>query len=312
MSGTRVERMIETYLVGRESSTMKSYQSSFAKLGRICRKMDISLYNLDELARCEVWVECRMQELSASAIKGLSAVISLVREVLGQPEVVSGREKVMKRSVIKSSNITGKKKKSRRKEAVIEDVLAVVAEARRTGSKADYRVAMMCVLCFFGIRRLADVREVRVKDVVRIDDHLEVFIKKHKTDVEGTGDHFTLVRKGKRLHIHRFLEEYIAKMGIIGSDALFPVELGRGVKRKAVSYSIMYVSLESVKTRLGMDGNITWHSFRVGAATRGTCLGVRRNVIKKAGLWRSSAVDIYCRESNPGVLLSLALVNDME
>ena len=120
----------------------------------------------------------------------------------------------------------------------------MVAGARRTGSKVDYRVAMMAVLCFFGIRRLADVREVRVKDVVRVDDHLEVYIRKHKTDVEGTGDHFTLVRKGKRFHIHRFLEEYIAKMGISGSDALFPVELGRGVKRKAVSYSIMYVALK--------------------------------------------------------------------
>ena len=311
MSGARVEKMIETYLAGRESSTMKSYQSSFAKLGKICRKLDISLYNLDELARCEVWVECRMLELSASAIKGLSAVISLVREVLGQPEVVSGREKVMKRSVVKTSNITSKRK-SKRKEAVIGDVLAVVAEARRTGSKVDYRVAMMCVLCFFGIRRLADVREVRVMDVVRIEDHLEVYIKRHKTDVEGTGDHFTLVRKGKRFHIHGFLREYIAKMGISGRDALFPVELGRGVKRKAVSYSIMYSSLQSVKTRLGMDENITWHSYRVGAATRGTSLGVRRNVIKRAGLWRSSAVDMYCRESNPGVLLSLALVNDAE
>ena len=311
MSEARLNRMIETYLDGRESSTMKSYQSSFAKLGRICRTLEISLYDLDELARCEIWVEGRMQELSAGSIKGLSAVISLIREVLGQSELVSGREKVMKRSVIKSCNLKNKKK-SRRKEAVIGDVMDMVQEARRTGSKVDYRVAMMGVLCFFGIRRLADVREVRVKDVARVENHLEVFIKCHKTDVEGTGDHFTLVRKGRRFHVHNFVKEYVAKMGIFGEDALFPVESGRGRKRKAVSYNVMYSSLEEMKTRLGMNGNITWHSFRVGAATRGTSLGVRRNIIKKAGLWRSSAVDVYCRESNPGVLLSSALMDDME
>ena len=311
MSGARLKRMIETYMEGRESSTMKSYQSSFAKLGMICRKLELSLYSLDELARCEVWAECRMQEMSAGSIKGLSAVISLVREVLGQSEVISGREKVMKRSVIKSSNLKSVKK-SRRKEATIGDVLGMVREARNTGSKSDYRLAMMGVLCFFGVRRFADVREVRVKDVLRVEDHLEVFIKGHKTDVEGTGDSFTLVRKGRRFHIHNFLKEYVAKMGIDGGDALFPVELGRGKKRKAASYSVMYSSLEEMKTRLGMSGNITWHSFRVGAATRGTSLGVRRNIVKKAGLWRSSAVDTYCRETNPGVMLSLALINDME
>ena len=43
MSGARLKRMIETYMEGRESSTMKSYQSSFAKLGMICRKLELSL-----------------------------------------------------------------------------------------------------------------------------------------------------------------------------------------------------------------------------------------------------------------------------
>ena len=62
----------------------------------------------------------------------------------------------MKRSVIKTSNLKSEKK-SRRKEAGIGDALDMVAKARRTGSKVDYRVAMMGVLCFFGIRRLADV-----------------------------------------------------------------------------------------------------------------------------------------------------------
>ena len=77
----------------------------------------------------------------------------------------------------------------------------------------------------------------------------------------------------------------------------------------AVSYSILYQSLEDMKTRLGLDETLKWHSFRIGAATRGNGLGVRRTVVKAAGMWRSSVVDQYCREEEPGVVLSEALAN---
>jgi len=45
---------------------------------------------------------------------------------------------------------------------------------------------------------------------------------------------------------------------------------------------------------------------------KGTALGVRRNIIKKAWLWRSEAVDVYCRKTDPGVVVSLVLANDKE
>ena len=310
VSRARIERMIKVYLAGREGSTLRSYQSSFAKLAKLCRELKLSLFKLDEWARCQLWTECRWLEMSASGIKGLSAVISLVREVLGQPDDTSGRERVMKRGVIKASNLS--KKKSKRKGATIGMVLGLVKEARRTGSKEDYRVAMMAVFCYFGVRRLADVREVRVMDVNRVEEHLEVFIRKHKTDTEGSGEYFTMVRKGKRFHIHDFLREYKARLNIHGRDALFPAELRKKGKGKSVTYNVMYNSLEAMKARMDLDKSITWHSFRIGSASRGTSLGVSRNVVKRAGLWRSEAVDLYCREENAGVILSHALVNDDE
>ena len=90
-------------------------------------------------------------------------------------------------------------------------------------------------------------------------------------------------------------------MGIRRNEALFPRNLGKGPKREAVTYSIMYQS-----------GSLTWHSFRIGSATRGTSLGVRRSVVKGAGKWKSSCVDVYCREEDAGVILSGALVDNLE
>ena len=66
---------------------------------------------------------------------------------------------------------------------------------------------------------------------------------------------------------------------------------------------------EDLKERLGLDSRLKWHSFRIGSATKGNILGVRRSVVKGAGNWKSSAVDGYCREEDPGVVLSQELAD---
>ena len=147
---------------------------------------------------------------------------------------------------------------------------------------------------------------------MRGDDHLDIYMRRYKTDVEAVGDYFTLAKSGRRFDLDRFMRSYIRVMGVSDTDALFRIELGEGAKKRSVTYNTMYTSLEAMKERLGMEKSLTWHSWRIWAATRGTALGVRRNIIKRAGLWGSEAVDVYCRETNPGVVLSLALANDVE
>ena len=98
-------------------------------------------------------------------------------------------------------------------------------------------------------------------------------------------------------------------MGLKGKDSVFPKNLKKGAKGRAATYAVMYQALEGAKERLGLDRTLTWHSFRIGSATGGTVFRVRRSVLKGAGKWRSSCVDLYCREEEPGVVLSIALVD---
>ena len=79
-----------------------------------------------------------------------------------------------------------------------------------------------------------------------------------------------------------------------------------------VTYSMMYQALEAAKERLGLEESLTWHSFRIGSATKGTVLGVRRSVVKGAGKWKSNCVDLYCREDDAGLVLSRVLLDDLE
>ena len=83
------------------------------------------------------------------------------------------------------------------------------------------------------------------------------------------------------------------------NDALFPKNVNKEAKIIAATYAVMYQVFERVKEKLGLDKNLTWHSFQIGSATRETVLGVRRSVVKGAGKWLSGCVDLYFRKEDP-------------
>jgi hypothetical protein len=87
-------------------------------------------------------------------IRGISAVIAMIREAMGEESGVSGRERIIKKSVLKEDNL--KKKKKSRKAAVAKDVFKLVDESRRTDRRADWIVAAMAVVCYYGCRRHED------------------------------------------------------------------------------------------------------------------------------------------------------------
>ena len=97
--------MVEIYLKGREKSTMSSYQSSYKMLLGMCERAKVSIFGLNEESRCELWMEASESGLSAASLRGVSAVVSLVREVMGMKEDCSGREKTLKRALVKMRNL---------------------------------------------------------------------------------------------------------------------------------------------------------------------------------------------------------------
>ena len=299
--------MVEVYMGGREASTMRSYESSYKRLVDLCRKCELSVFGLDEGARCLLWTEARESKLSTGMIRGISAVIAMVREAMGEDAGVSGRERMIKKSIMKEDNL--KKKKKSRKAAVAEDVFKLVDEARRTGRKADWIVAAMAVVCYYGCRRQADVRMVKVEDVLFMEGEIKFYLRRHKTDELNEGSSFSVVEGGRGFNIKECLVEYMARMGLRAGDALFPKSLEKGNKKVSTTYGMMYQALEDLKQRLSLDVSLTWHSFRKGSATKGNRLGVRRTVLQGAGKWKSSVVDTYCVETDPGCILSQALAD---
>ena len=307
MKEVRLGLMVDTYLKGRECSTLRSYQSSFKKLVEICRKCGISVFGLNEEARCEVWLEAREERLSTGSVRGISAVISLLKEVLGEEDACSGRERTLKKALAKESNLLRKKRK--RKTGTLGDVESLVMEAERSRRKEDWVIAALAVVCYFGCRRLADVMRIKVRDVTWGKGRITFFMKSQKTDIFHEGDSFSMAVGGKSFAIKEFLLKYMDKLELGKKDVLFPGSFQKRSRDVSVTYAVAYRGLEDLKERLGLDSSLKWHSFRIGSATKGNILGVRRSVMKKAGNWKSAAVDGYCREEEAGVVLSQELAD---
>jgi hypothetical protein len=131
----KLQRLVEVYFKGQKASTMRSYESSFRKLGGLCIECDLIIFRLDEGARCLLWVEARDSRISVASMRGISAVISLLQEVMGEEEISSGREKTLKKALAKESNLEVVKRK--REPGTWSDVKALVQEAECTGRRAD-------------------------------------------------------------------------------------------------------------------------------------------------------------------------------
>ena len=287
---------------------MKSYKSSYKRLLELCREAEVSIFRMGEEERCAIWVEAGLAGISAAGLRGISAVIAMVNELMGLSDMTSGRERTIKKSVIKEVNLK-KVHKEKRRPGTIRDVKAIVEEARRTNSKADWRLAAMVVLCFFGCRRHDNLLRIMVEDVTISKGRIRIFMRKNKTDIYNEGSVCSITIGGRAFDVKGFLEEYFRRLGLEKGCCVFPKNVGKGGKGMPTTYPTMYKELEVMKVKVGLQGNLTWHSWRIGSASRGNQLGVRRTSIKAAGLWKSQAVDVYCQEEAAGLVLSQALAD---
>ena len=109
---------------------------------------------------------------------------------------------------------------------------------------------------------------MRVEDITFTQEGIEIFMRRHKTDVFNEGAVCTVVERGRAFDVRGFLEEYLERMGLVRGNCVFPKNLDKGNKGVAVAYPMMYRGLEDMKGRLGLEDNLTWHSWRIGAATK--------------------------------------------
>ena len=159
------EAFVTTYLKSREGSTLKSYESGFRTLRKICQEKDLSIFRLHEEDRCIIMIEAVERGLSEAAFKQMMAGVAMINESLGDKQMEGSRlEKKFRKAVTKEMNLT-KKRKKKRSPGMWSDVWKLIELARGGQNKVHWVTAMLALVYYTGIRRFSDINRLQVKDV---------------------------------------------------------------------------------------------------------------------------------------------------
>ena len=172
-----------------------------------------------------------------------------------------------------------------------------------------------CCVGFFGFLRCG---EFLVPDGSDFDPNTHLSLSDISLDTSGNNWRFTLSLKVSKTDQFRkgalvvlgttnsdlcpvaALLDYLALRGQI-PGALFCLEDGRPLKRR-----VFTASVQQALTSSGLIGTqFNGHSFRIGAATTASAVGLPDSTIKSLGRWSSDAFQGYIRPS-PGDLAGVA------
>ena len=182
-------------------------------------------------------------------------------------------------------------------------------KANSTKSQMDLRLATMCCVAYGGFLRYDDLAPLQVRDIYFGNGHIEVNIKKSKTDVYSEGDKVLVAASGKITCPVGLLQQYYGKVGIVASTPpdtyVFRAISGSGSKaklrkiNKPLSYSRARELLKEALRKAGQDASLYGlHSLRIGGTSSAARAGIDHTLLKAHGRWKSEAAkDLYVRYS---------------
>jgi hypothetical protein len=314
--GVSGDDLVEFYTSGRAGGTFATYSTAFRKVWEHSMEIRCSIFQWGEGEVSGLLVKAGRIGVSENMIKQMMAVINIVFEVMGRESPTKGQVVAqVKKCAVKMRAPT---KKILRDRMRMEDIRKLIRELFRTPAElvpaGERRCLILQVFLFFGMKRFSDVSDVKVKDVKYLHSgDLEVFVKSSKTDQERRGSTFVMSGKSKGgICIPELVSWYTKSLNLGDEDFLFPRLRGSkngavAVGSKAVAYSTALADLKEVTRRLGMP-NLTLHSSRIGGATEGIEAGVDRDKIRICGGWSSSAMDVYIKPVNSGIVFNDAVM----
>lgn len=174
---------------------------------------------------------------------------------------------------------------------------------RTSGLRQDYVIGCFC-LGFFGFMRAGEFTcpslEAFSPDMLSPQDvsvdshlcpsHLAVHLKRSKNDpfAAGTTLHLGATRKA--------LCPVSSMLGYLAIRPSMPGPLFLFRDGSTLSRPRLVQALHQALGAAGIDSSgYSGHSFRIGAATTATQMGVSDSMIKTLGRWRSSAFMLYIR-----------------
>jgi integrase len=171
----------------------------------------------------------------------------------------------------------------------------------------NIRVACMCLLCYAGFLRFAELANLRRHHVFIYDNHVKLFLESSKTDVYREGRDVLISKTNTpTCPVNMLLRYfYLAEIPADSTDYIFrPLCFCKSVnsyklRSGKLSYTTAREILLSALETLGLNKKyFGLHSLRSGGATATAAAKVEDRLLKKHGRWRTDkAKDGYVKEN---------------
>ena len=293
---------------GVANSTARSYASSQRRYLRFCSLIDSKPLPATEVDLLSFIADSVSRGLAASTI---SAHIAGVRNL----HIINGFENPLERFqrlrlVLRAVKRRGKP--PRKRSPITAELLARIGALVDSARPDDVRFWAAATSAFFGFLRVSEFTVDRnfdaasdlSFDALRFShDAAHLTLKASKTDPFRLGVSVHLGATGRAVCPVSALKQFLFLRGT-APGPLFADAFGSPPSR-----SWFVGTLSRFLARLGVVGDFTAHSFRIGAATTAAERGVPDHLIKVLGRWSSDAYRVYIRTSERRVCaLSRTLV----
>ena len=185
----------------------------------------------------------------------------------------------------------------------IPDSILIWRILEKFGSEAangrQLQFAAMVVLAFQGFLRIQEILGLNTSDIEIEDTHVEVIIRKSKTDQYMIGQRVVLgTPEGEASAI--LLRHRRAVLNRFGPGCLFYLSYFKtsGDKKRRLSYAVAKEELKRNLAQLFInEKRFGWHCFRHAGASTASNAGVPSQIYMRHGRWKSAAAEGYVHDS---------------
>lgn len=187
-----------------------------------------------------------------------------------------------------------------KKQPVTVEMLNKIVDkfGRDSATLSDLRICTLCLLGFSGFFRFSELSNILLKDLVFSETHVEIFVRKSKTDIYRRGNKVLIAKTGNKLCPVSFLLRYIRKAELNFDTEEFLFTSIRFMKKsnlykiadrfKPLSYTRAREIFLATLTATGYDKSLfCLHSLRSGGVSAAAQNNVSDRLLRAHGRWRS-------------------------
>lgn len=176
-------------------------------------------------------------------------------------------------------------------------------------SLKEVRLLLMCSLMYTGFLRFNELCNITAKDIVFHTSHVNIFIRKSKTDCYRHGNNVVISRLDSSYCPVKLLQSYLVLAKIENNSEFFIFRALSFLKKTnsfilrsknvKISYTRARELVKEALSQIGLNVNkFGLHSFRAGGATAAAKYDIPDRLFKIHGRWKSDlAKDGYVSDS---------------